>query len=185
MKADCRERSIETSWISGQSLLLPLASSKPPLLAISLGSGEEWRQKITIVLSLDKMVAWTLCWEFIQLRSSKKRSYNVRVNLKEILYKTLTEQIQEIYTLIRKRRYHESHRVQKWVPGLQRPYFTLSMPGKLSLSGPQLNVLYLKTISPQPTLLGWQICACEGCLGDADGHISIRGREKRKAQIHS
>ena len=43
MKADCREISIETSWISGQSLLLPLATSKPLLLAISLGGGEEWK----------------------------------------------------------------------------------------------------------------------------------------------
>lgn len=89
------------------------------------------RQKITIVLSLDKMVAWTLCWEFIQLRLSKKRSYNVRVNLKEILYKTLTEQIQEIYTLIRKRRYHESHAEYRSGFRVSNASYYLSMPGKL------------------------------------------------------
>ena len=82
-----------------------------------------------------------------------------------------------------KGRHHESHRAWKWVPGLQRLCFTLSTPGKLNLLAPWLSILYLITISSQPTLLGWRMCACEGCLGDADGHISIRGRERRKAQI--
>lgn len=80
-------------------------------------------------------------------------------------------------------RYCERHQVWQWVPDFPCPCFTKHARQTLLLQA-LLSILYLLTISPQPTLQGWRMCAWEGCLGDADGRVCIRGRERKKAQIH-